>query len=87
MGSKEQQKRLRKIYGRKREWMDERGLCVWNGEWGPVYARKEYDGDKTDKINEVRYKVLKDQLALYNRVSITSSLLKMVVYLISTGSS
>ena len=49
--------------------MDQRGLCVWNGEWGPVYARKEYEGDLTDRINEERYRVLKDQLEIYNKVS------------------
>lgn len=48
--------------------MDQHGLCVWNGEWGPVYARKQYDGLATDAINERRYKVLKDQLAIYNQV-------------------
>lgn len=49
--------------------MDQRGLCVWNGEWGPVYARKQYDGEKTEEINAVRYHVLKDQLQIYNKVS------------------
>lgn len=49
--------------------MDERGLCVWNGEWGPVYARTQYDGEATDSINTVRYQVLKDQLEIYNSVS------------------
>ena len=50
--------------------MDERGLCVWNGEWGPVYAREEYEGkDRMDEINERRYMVLNDQLQLYKRVS------------------
>ena len=49
--------------------MDERGLCVWNGEWGPVYARKEYEGERTDAINEERYRVLKDQLEIYNKAS------------------
>ncbi|KAI0328977.1 glycoside hydrolase [Cubamyces sp. BRFM 1775] len=59
--------RLRRSYEKKRQWMDERGLCVWNGEWGPVYARKEYEGEKTDAINEERYRVLKDQLSIYNK--------------------
>ncbi|KAJ2998826.1 hypothetical protein NUW54_g6996 [Trametes sanguinea] len=38
-------------------------------EWGvgPVYARKEYEGDRTDAINEERYRVLKDQLDIYNK--------------------
>jgi hypothetical protein len=69
VGSEEQQRRLQRSYEKKREWMDERGLCVWNGEWGPVYARKEYDGDQTDEINRVRYRVLKAQLDIYNKVS------------------
>ncbi|KAJ3807473.1 glycoside hydrolase [Lentinula aff. lateritia] len=67
VGTESQQRRLRRSYEKKREWMDARGLCVWNGEWGPVYARKQYEGDATEKINEVRYHVLKDQLSIYNK--------------------
>ncbi|KAG1829063.1 glycoside hydrolase [Suillus variegatus] len=67
ISSDEQRQRMKKSYERKREWMDQHGLCVWNGEWGPVYARKQYDGLATDAINERRYKVLKDQLAIYNQ--------------------
>ncbi|KAF8063530.1 glycoside hydrolase [Lyophyllum atratum] len=66
-GTDEQRKRLRRSYEKKREWMDERNLCVWNGEWGPVYARKQYEGEATDSINESRFKVLKDQLSIYNQ--------------------
>jgi hypothetical protein len=65
----EQIENMKKTYKRKRAWMDERGLCVWNGEWGPVYARKEYDGEDTDIINEQRYNVLKDQLDIYREVN------------------
>lgn len=50
--------------------MDERELCVWNGEWGPVYARKQYDGEATDSINATRYKVLRDQLEIYREASV-----------------
>ncbi|KAJ7486029.1 glycoside hydrolase [Mycena galericulata] len=67
VSSEQQQHRLRRSYEKKRQWMDERGLCVWNGEWGPVYARKQYEGEATEKINEERYKVLKDQLDIYNK--------------------
>ena len=63
-----QRRRMARSYEKKREWMDAHGLCVWNGEWGPVYARKEYEAEKTDAINEERYKVLQDQLAIYNKV-------------------
>ena len=62
----EQRRRLRRSYEKKKEWMAARGLCVWNGEWGPVYARTEYEGDATDTINKSRYLVLKDQLSVYN---------------------
>ncbi|TFK25855.1 endo-1,4-beta-glucanase [Coprinopsis marcescibilis] len=64
-GNEEQFKRLRRSYEKKRQWMDERGLCVWNGEFGPVYARRQYEGELTDSINESRYKVLEDQLKIY----------------------
>ena len=65
----EQRRRMRRSYEKKRAWMDERGLCVWNGEWGPVYARPEYEGNATDEINERRYNVLNDQLQLYAKAS------------------
>ncbi|KAI1788576.1 glycoside hydrolase [Ganoderma leucocontextum] len=67
VGSEAQRHRLKRSYEKKRTWMDERGLCVWNGEWGPVYARKEYEGVAMDAINEERYQVLKDQLDIYNK--------------------
>ncbi|KAF8890509.1 glycoside hydrolase family 5 protein [Gymnopilus junonius] len=66
-GTEEQKRRLRRSYEKKRQWMDERGLCVWNGEWGPVYARKQYEGELTDEINKVRYNVLQDQLEIYRQ--------------------
>ncbi|KAF4565618.1 hypothetical protein EYR36_002192 [Pleurotus pulmonarius] len=62
-----QREMMRRSYERKRAWMDARGLCVWNGEWGPVYARPPYDGDATDAINQRRYNVLEDQLAIYDK--------------------
>jgi len=66
-GTPEQIENMERSYKDKRTWMDQRGLCVWNGEWGPVYARKQYDGEDTEKINKVRLSVLKDQLKLYNK--------------------
>ena len=69
-GTDEQKQQILESYQGKREWMDQRGLCVWNGEWGPVYARAEYDGDQTDQINEMRFAVLRDQLSIYTKVSV-----------------
>ena len=64
----EQQRRMARSYRKKREWMDAHGLCVWNGEFGPVYARTQYEGELTDSINAERIHVLKDQLEIYNKV-------------------
>ncbi|KAF7760927.1 CAZyme family GH5 [Agaricus bisporus var. burnettii] len=74
VGSDEQKERLLKTYERKRKWMDERGLCVWNGEWGPVYARKEYDGADCEMINEARLSVVKDQLEIYRKDKLSWSI-------------
>ena len=68
--TEEQRMRMRRSYERKREWLDARGLCVWNGEWGPVYARREYEGDEMDSINERRFSVLSDQLEMYQQVGL-----------------
>ncbi|PFH49153.1 glycoside hydrolase family 5 protein [Amanita thiersii Skay4041] len=73
-GTAAQKERLRNTYKRKRKWMDEHGLCVWNGEWGPVYARSEYDGNQTNEINERRYKLLADQLEIYNEDQLSWSI-------------
>lgn len=68
--TEEQKEKMRRSYEKKREWMDKRGLCVWNGEWGPVYARQEHDGDATDEINERRFDVLQEQLDMYHKVRV-----------------
>jgi hypothetical protein len=69
-----QLERQRNTYLRKRRWMDERGLCVWNGEWGPVYARREYDGEGWQDINQRRYNVLDDQLKMYGEDKLSWSI-------------
>ncbi|KAF9053006.1 glycoside hydrolase family 5 protein [Panaeolus papilionaceus] len=66
-GSEKQKDEMKRVYQRKRKWADDKGLCVWNGEWGPVYARQEYDEDQTEEINRRRYMVLKDQLEIYKQ--------------------
>jgi len=67
-GTDAQKEWMTALYRGRRAWMDERGLCVWNGEWGPVYAREEYEGVETENINQRRYMVLKDQLEVYKQV-------------------
>ncbi len=34
VGSNDQKAKLQAVYKRKRRWMDDRGLCVWNGRMG-----------------------------------------------------
>jgi len=74
VGSEKQRKKLEDILDGKRQWMVERGLCAWNGEWGPVYAQESVEGDKTAEINKTRIKVLEDQLALYEKRSLSWSI-------------
>lgn len=54
--------------------MRDRGLPIWNGEFGPVYARRQYDGEATDAINKSRYLLLKDQLDVYDQEEISWSI-------------
>jgi hypothetical protein len=72
--TKEQKERVKKDYLKKAEWMKDRGLPIWNGEFGPVYARKQYDGDETEEINKSRYILLKDQLEVYDEEQISWSI-------------
>jgi hypothetical protein len=66
--SDEQRKKLKDILDGKRQYMVERGLCAWNGEWGPVYAQAIVEGEKSEEINQMRLMVLRDQLTLYEEV-------------------
>lgn len=64
-GSAAQKAKLKKQYERKIEYMKEKNVPVWNGEFGPVYA-SDFRGDADpEAINKVRYLVLKDQLDIY----------------------
>ncbi|KAF6763595.1 endoglucanase family 5 glycoside hydrolase [Ephemerocybe angulata] len=66
-GTDAQKEVMLNLYKSRREWIDKHELCVWNGEWGPVYARREYDGDATDDTNARRFAVLRDQLDIYEK--------------------
>ncbi|KAG8771221.1 Endo-1,4-beta-xylanase 5 [Serendipita sp. 398] len=74
VGSDEQKAKVRRDYMDKSAWIRERGLPIWNGEFGPVYARKQYDGEPTEGINESRYLLLKDQLEVYDQEKISWSI-------------
>jgi hypothetical protein len=54
--------------------MKDNNFPIWNGEFGPVYARRQYDGDATDEINTSRIQLLKDQLDVYDEDNISWSI-------------
>jgi hypothetical protein len=54
--------------------MKERKLPIWNGEFGPVYARRQYDGETWEEVNRSRYQLLQDQLAIYDEEKISWSI-------------
>lgn len=64
-GTDDQKAKLLHQYQRKIEYMEEMGVPVWNGEFGPVYS-SDFRGDSdVEATNRVRYNVLKDQLLIY----------------------
>ncbi|KAM7201225.1 Glycoside hydrolase superfamily [Naviculisporaceae sp. PSN 640] len=73
-GSEEQKEFLRKSYERKVAFMKERGVPIWNGEFGPVYANAEADGDDWEEINRWRYELLGEQLRIYRGDQISWSI-------------
>ncbi|CAE6505340.1 unnamed protein product [Rhizoctonia solani] len=72
-GTPEQKAKLEGSFKRKIAYHEKTGGHIWNGEFGPVYASPA-DGPEWEKINERRYHVLKDQLALYDQYQISWSI-------------
>lgn len=63
-GTQEQKAKLRRQFERKVKFMREKGVPIWNGEFGPVYAdpRADKDAEVTDRS---RLGVLEEQLKIY----------------------
>jgi len=74
VSSDDQRKKLQSVVDGKRQWMVDRGLAAWNGEWGPVYAQESVEGDKTEEINKRRILVLRDQLDIYSKRKLSWSI-------------
>ncbi|KAG8683672.1 hypothetical protein FRC11_013235, partial [Ceratobasidium sp. 423] len=72
-GTPEQKAKLESSFKRKIAYHEKTGGHIWNGEFGPVYASPA-DGSDWEKINERRYHVLQDQLALYDQYQISWSI-------------
>ncbi|KAI0383486.1 glycoside hydrolase superfamily [Hypomontagnella monticulosa] len=72
-GLKEQDAYIRKMYDRKVEFMKKHNVPVWNGEFGPIYEREEFNPDW--KVhNDERYNMLDKQMAIYTSESIAWSI-------------
>lgn len=69
-GSGAHKERLRKSFERKVTFMKDRGVPIWNGEFGPVYSDPRLFGtQKAISDNQTRYALLKAQLAIYAQSS------------------
>ncbi|GFF56923.1 endoglucanase C [Aspergillus udagawae] len=72
VGTDEQKAKLRRQFERKVQFMRERGVPIWNGEFGPVYPdAREEDSEAT---NEARLGVLREQLRIYAETDISWSI-------------
>ncbi|KAI1455854.1 glycoside hydrolase superfamily [Annulohypoxylon moriforme] len=72
-GLKEQDAYIRKMYDRKVEFMKRHNVPVWNGEFGPIYEREEFNSDW--KVhNDERYNMLDKQMAIYTSEGIAWSI-------------
>ncbi|KAG7532036.1 hypothetical protein FFLO_03911 [Filobasidium floriforme] len=67
-GTDAQKDKLKRSFDRKIQYMKKIGGPIWNGEFGPVYADKS-DGPDFEQTNEVRFRVLEDQLQLYDETA------------------
>ncbi|KAI5803494.1 glycoside hydrolase superfamily [Peziza echinospora] len=71
----EERAKVRKSYEKKVEWMHANNLPIWNGEFGPVYARKQFDaGVDIEATNTSRILLLRDQLEIYDEEKIPWSI-------------
>ncbi|KAH6684801.1 cellulase [Halenospora varia] len=73
LGTPTQKAKLRKSFERKAAFMREKGVPIWNGEFGPVYASAEDDKDFAT-VNSQRFALLKEQLSIYRETDVSWSI-------------
>ncbi|KAL3455806.1 putative glucanase [Aspergillus heterothallicus] len=71
-GTAEQKERLRKQFLRKCDFMMKHKLPIWNGEFGPTYARPS--DSNASEINEARLGLLAEQVRIYEEANISWAL-------------
>ncbi|CRK45799.1 hypothetical protein BN1723_001142 [Verticillium longisporum] len=69
----EQDAYIRQMYDRKAAFMKEHNVPVWNGEFGPIYEREDFNPEWETHNNE-RYNMLDRQMAIYPSESIAWSI-------------
>jgi Cellulase (glycosyl hydrolase family 5) len=82
LGTEAQKRKLRASFERKVTFMRERGIPIWNGEFGPVYASAADapGASPADKeasaalTNSQRFALLKEQLAIYAETGVSWSI-------------
>ncbi|KAL4886528.1 glycoside hydrolase superfamily [Aspergillus karnatakaensis] len=72
-GLKEQDEFIRKQYEQKIEFMKERNVPIWNGEFGIMYEKEE-DNPDWIQVNKKRYNMLEKQIAMYTAEGIAWSI-------------
>ncbi|KAL2681092.1 hypothetical protein Neosp_008695 [[Neocosmospora] mangrovei] len=67
-GTAEQKAKLKQQFSRKIEFHRSHNVPIWNGEFGAVY---ETEGPEADEKNEERYRLLGEQLRVYEEARIS----------------
>ena len=65
-GTKEQKEKLQRQFDRKAQYIRDKNVPLWNGEWGPVYSQPRLEAN-SEEINKSRYGVLEEQLSIYKK--------------------
>jgi hypothetical protein len=71
-GTSDQKARLERQFLRKAEFMKSHKCPIWNGEFGPVYS--DTRDEDAASVNQDRYNLLGEQLAIYDRHQISWSI-------------
>jgi endoglucanase len=72
-GGKDQDQYIRRMYDRKVEFMKQHNVPIWNGEFGPIYEKEQYNAD-WEEHNRERYEMLDRQMAIYSSEAIAWSI-------------
>lgn len=72
-GRQEHKDRLRRQFERKVAYMRQKGVPIWNGEFGPVYANENVE-EHAEQTNNARIAMLQEQLRIYKESQVSWSI-------------